>query len=240
MIDKHSPIPIYHQLEEQIRQKIENGEYNPGDALPSEREYAEQLNISRMTVRQAISNLVNERYLIRIKGKGTFIAEQKLEQNLNGLTSFTEDMIARGMTPSNKLLNFEIIPAKPSIAQQLNIKEHAPVYEIKRIRLAQGIPMALERTYVSANLIKGLTDDIVESSLYKYIEENLGLKIGRASQIFEATHANEEEIKYLEIPEQSPVLFMRRVTKLDNGTVFELVKSSYRADRYKFMLDLER
>ncbi|WP_163580654.1 GntR family transcriptional regulator [Gracilibacillus saliphilus] len=240
MIDKQSPIPIYHQLEEQIKSKIENGEYKPGDALPSEREYAEQLNISRMTVRQAITNLVNERYLHRIKGKGTFITEQKLEQNLNGLTSFTEDMKARGMEPGNKLINFEIIPANQSLAEQLHIPEHAPIYEIKRIRLAENIPMALERTYISANLIKGLTDDIVQNSLYQYIENDLGLKIGKASQIFEATIANEEEIEYLEIPEHSPVLFMKRTTQLENGTTFEVVKSSYRADRYKFMLDLER
>ncbi|SHN34593.1 GntR family transcriptional regulator [Gracilibacillus kekensis] len=240
MIDKQSPIPIYHQLEEQIKARIENGELLPGDLLPSEREYAEQLNISRMTVRQAITNLVNDRYLHRIKGKGTFITEKKFEQSLNGLTSFTEDMKSRGMEPSNKLINFEIIPAKLSLAEQLNIPEHTPVYEIKRVRLAEGIPMAFERTYISANLIKGVTDDIVKSSLYHYIESGLGLKLGRATQIFEATIANQEEIEFLEIPENSPVLFMKRLTKLENGSPFEVVKSSYRADRYKFMLDLER
>ncbi|GAB2532607.1 GntR family transcriptional regulator [Gracilibacillus alcaliphilus] len=240
MIDKQSPIPIYHQLEEQIKSKIEKGEYKPGDALPSEREYAEQLNISRMTVRQAITNLVNERYLHRIKGKGTFITEKKFEQNLNGLTSFTEDMKARGMTPSNKLISFEIVPAKKNLANHLNIAEHSPVYEVKRVRLAEDIPMALERTYISANLIKGLTDNIVQSSLYQYIENDLGLKIGRASQLFEATIANDEELEYLNIPENSPVLLMKRITQLDDGTPFEVVKSSYRADRYQFMLDLER
>ncbi|WP_066187179.1 MULTISPECIES: GntR family transcriptional regulator [Gracilibacillus] len=240
MIDKQSPIPIYHQLEEQIKGKIEKGEYMPGDSLPSEREYAEELNISRMTVRQAITNLVNERYLHRIKGKGTFITEKKFEQNLSGLTSFTEDMKARGMKPSNKLVNFEIVPAKKSLASQLNIPEHSPIYEIKRIRLAEDIPMALERTYVSANLIKGLTDDIVQSSLYQYIEDDLQLKIGKASQLFEATIANDEEMEYLNIPEHSPILLMRRITQLEDGTPFEVVKSAYRADRYQFMLDLER
>lgn len=240
MIDKHSPIPIYHQLEEQIKTKIESGEYKAGDSLPSEREYAEQLGISRMTVRQAITNLANKHYLYRIKGKGTFIAEQKLEQNLNGLTSFTEDMKARGMKPGNKLINFEIIPANEGLAEQLHIPVYTPVYEIKRIRLAEDEPMALERTYISANLIKGLTDEIAQSSLYYYIEDKLGLRIGKASQIFEATLANEEEIQYLKIEENSPVLFMKRVTQLADGTTFEVVKSSYRADRYKFMLDLER
>lgn len=240
MIDKQSPIPIYHQLEEQIKKKIESGEYSPGDSIPSEREYAEELGISRMTVRQAITNLVNEQYLYRIKGKGTFIAEQKLEQKLTGLTSFTEDMLARGMTPSNKLIHFEIIPAKESLAKELDIREHSPIYEITRVRLAENVPMALEKTYISANLIKGLTEKIVQASLYQYIEEELDLKIGKASQVIEASLANKEEIELLDIDKHSPILLMKRITHLEDGNPFEIVKSSYRADRYKFMIDLER
>src|SRR5699024_385163 len=97
MIDKNSPIPIYYQLEEHIKKLIQDGELTPGDMLPSEREYGERYSISRMTVRQAITNLVNGRILYRVKGKGTFVMEQKMEQDLQGLTSFTEDMKARGL-----------------------------------------------------------------------------------------------------------------------------------------------
>src|SRR5690625_792519 len=102
MIDKNSPLPIYYQLSEQIKRLIETEQLLPGDLLPSEREYAERYNISRMTVRQAISNLVTESLLYRKKGKGTFVAEKKFEQNLQGLTSFSEDMQLRGYTPSNQ------------------------------------------------------------------------------------------------------------------------------------------
>lgn len=240
MIDKNSPIPIYHQLEENIRELIETGQLKAGDVLPSEREYAEVNGISRMTVRQAITNLVNDRLLYRVKGKGTFVMEKKFEQSLQGLTSFTEDMKARGMESSNKLLDFEIIPADLKLAKELGIQEHGPVYEIKRIRSAQNIPMALERTYISANLIKGITEEIVEDSLYDYIENTLQLKIANGFQVIEASLANEEEVKHLEIPKDSPILIMQRTTNLDDQTVFEIVKSSYRADRYKFMIDLER
>ncbi len=97
MIDKNSPIPIYYQLELQIRQFIESEQLQPGDILPSEREFTEKYNISRMTVRQAINNLVSEGLLYRQKGKGTFIAEQKFEQDLSGLTSFSEDMKNPGL-----------------------------------------------------------------------------------------------------------------------------------------------
>ncbi|WP_226038576.1 GntR family transcriptional regulator [Aquibacillus saliphilus] len=240
MIDKSSPIPIYYQLEEYIKKLIESGQLKPGDALPSEREYSDKYGISRMTVRQAILNLVNDRYLYRVKGSGTFVMEQKLEQKLQGLTSFTEDMKARGMKAGSTLVNFEIIPAHRKLASLLNIPEHGPVYEIKRIRLAEDIPMALERTYISANLLQGLTEKIVENSLYKYIEETLNMKIDSGTQLIEASVANKEEVNLLEIPELSPVMIMQRTSKLEDNRVFEIVKSTYRADRYKFMIDLKR
>ncbi|WP_174727614.1 GntR family transcriptional regulator [Mesobacillus harenae] len=240
MIDKRSPIPIYHQLEESIKQLIESGQLNPGDALPSEREYSDKFGISRMTVRQAIINLVNDRYLYRVKGKGTFVMEQKFEQNLHGLTSFTEDMKARGMEPSSKLINFEIIPANAKLASLLQIPEYGPVYEIQRIRLAEDIPMAFERTYISANLVQGLTSEIVKNSLYSYIEETLSMKIAGGRQVIEAAIANAEEVKLLEIPEHIPVLIMERSSRLEDNRIFEVVKSTYRADRYKFMIDLTR
>ncbi|WP_046180315.1 GntR family transcriptional regulator [Domibacillus tundrae] len=240
MIDKHSPMPIYFQLEHSIRQQIENGELTPGNLLPSEREYAELLDVSRMTVRQAITNLVNEGLLYRQKGRGTFVAEQKLEQKLSGLTSFTEDMKARGMTPANTLLAFEIIPADAKVAERLSLKEHTPVYEIKRIRLADDVPMALETVYISANLVKGLTETITAASLYHYIEEELGLAIGHAVQSIEAAIVNEIERPHLLVQKGAPVLLIERNTFLKDGTPLEYVKSSYRADRYKFTIDINR
>lgn len=240
MIDKSSPLPIYYQIEEQLKKQIENGELKPNDSLPSEREFAERFEISRMTVRQAINNLVNDGYLYRQKGRGTFVSEKKLEQQLVGLTSFTEDMKARGMVPSSKLLSFEIIAASEKIAEQLHISLHTPVYEIKRIRLADDVPMALESVYVSANLVKGLTESIVNDSLYRYIEEELSLKIGEANQTLESILASETEVKHLGINSYSPVLLIQRNTYLQDGTPLEVVKSSYRADRYKFTINMTR
>ncbi|WP_050182020.1 GntR family transcriptional regulator [Domibacillus robiginosus] len=240
MIDKLSPVPIYYQLEHAIRRQMDTGELKPGDLIPSEREYAEQLDVSRMTVRQAITNLVNEGLLYRQKGRGTFVAEQKLEQNLSGLTSFTEDMKARGMVPANKLLAFEIVPADKKVAERLALTEHAPVYEIKRIRLADEVPMALETVYISANLIKGLNEAVIATSLYHYIEEELHLEIGRAVQSIESALVSEAERPHLLVPKGAPVLLIERHTFLKDGTPLEYVKSSYRADRYKFTIDITR
>lgn len=240
MINKNSPIPIYYQLEEHIKELIEKGELLPGDALPPEREYAEKYKISRMTVRQAFTQLVNDGYLYRLQGKGTFVAERKIEQPLQGLTSFTEDMKTRGMIPGSQLIHFEIIPASKQVASQLSISEFAPVYEIKRIRLADGVPMAYETNYISANLIKGLTEQIVNQSLYAYIEGQLHLKIDSASQMIESSIANLNEAKLLKISKGAPVMLIQRNTYLKDGTPVELVKSVYRADRYKFMIQMKR
>lgn len=240
MIDKNSPVPIYSQIEEYIRDLIRKGELQPGQTLPSEREYSEQFQVSRMTIRQAITKLVNEGYLYRKKGSGTFVAETKFEQALQGLTSFTEDMKARGLTPSSKLLHFEIIPASMQVAVTLQVAEHTPVYELKRIRLADDIPMALETTYIPANLIKGLTEEIISQSIYSYIEDKLQLTIGEATQVIESAIARPNEVELLQLQKGSPILLIERRTYLDNGTPFEVVRSSYRADRYKFVSQLKR
>ncbi|MDF2790312.1 MAG: phosphonate metabolism transcriptional regulator PhnF, partial [Neobacillus sp.] len=181
MINKNSPVPIYHQLEEYIKQQIENGLLVEEAVIPSEREYAERFQISRMTVRQAINNLVSEGYLKRQKGRGTFVNKKKVEQELQGMTSFTEDMLSRGMSPSSTLLSFQIIPADKKTATDLRIEVNNFVYKIKRIRLADSAPMALETAYIPVELVPGLTEENSNLSLYQYIEEHLSLSISEAT-----------------------------------------------------------
>ncbi|WP_175638261.1 GntR family transcriptional regulator [Metabacillus schmidteae] len=240
MIDKNSPLPLYYQLEEQIKKSIETENLQPGDALPSERELSESYQISRMTVRQAITNLVNKGYLFREKGKGTFVSNQKFEQNLQGLTSFTEDMKARNLVPGSKLLHFEIYPADDDIKARLSLKEDEFIYKIKRLRLANNDPIAVETSYLPVNLVPGLTPDILASSIYTYIEQDLELTIGHASQTVEAAIVDAEDQQHLNINKGVPILLIQRETYLENGTPLELVRSSYRADKYKFKIDIER
>lgn len=240
MINKHSPLPIYYQLEQGIKEMIEKGQLQPGEMIPSEREWAETYEISRMTVRQAINNLVNDGYLVRKRGKGTFVATKKIEQPLKGLTSFSEDMRARGMVPGTKLLTFQIIPSTLSFAKQLAIGEGEDIYEIRRIRLADGLPMALETAYVPCSLVPGLTEQNVSGSIYEFIEKKLGLTIRSATQTLEASVARKLEAELLQMKEGAPVLLIQRNSYLQNGQPLEIVKSVYRADRYKFMIEMER
>ncbi|ASF38257.1 phosphonate metabolism transcriptional regulator PhnF [Halobacillus halophilus] len=240
MIDKKSPLPIYYQIEESIKQRISDGEYQPNDMIPSERILSENYDVSRMTVRQAITNLVNEGVIYREKGRGTFIAENKIEQSLKGLTSFTEDMKTRGMTASSKLLNFEKVMASGEISRKLEIEEDEEIYRLQRIRYADQKPMAIETNFLPVAMFPNLNKEDVRGSLYDYVEKNKRQKIKKASQIIEATIANEDQSSLLEIPLGSAVLHIERHSFLEDGTPFEVVKSSYRADRYKFSSDITR
>jgi GntR family transcriptional regulator len=240
MINKNSPVPIYHQLEEYIKQQIENGSLEEESVIPSEREYAERFQISRMTVRQAINNLVSEGYLNRQKGRGTFVTKKKVEQELQGMTSFTEDMLSRGMNPSSILLSFQILPADKKTALALRIEETDSIYKIKRIRLADGAPMALETAYIPVEIVPGLTEENSNLSLYQYIEENLALSISEATQEIEASTADHLDAETLEIKFGDPILLIERISYLQGGIPFELVKSTFRADRYRFVHTMKR
>ncbi|MFJ9382736.1 GntR family transcriptional regulator [Peribacillus sp. NPDC101481] len=239
MIQKNSPSPIYHQLEEEIKGAIQNLELVPGEMIPSEKEYTEKYGISRMTVRQAISNLVNGGYLYRQRGKGTFVAQQKLERPLQGLTSFSKDMISRGLEPSTRFISFTEINADHDLAAKLDVEAEAPIFELERIRLADRLPMAYERLFISKNLALDLTEEIAITSMHDYVEKTFGLKI-QHDQVIEAAIAQKKEAEMLEVVKGAPVLLIERRSTLDTNQPLGLVRSVYRADRYKFEIDLER
>ncbi|WP_100010400.1 GntR family transcriptional regulator [Lentibacillus sediminis] len=242
MVNKQSPLPIYYQLAEEIKQLIRSGELAPGDLLPSEREYAEKYNISRMTVRQAINNLVTEGLIYRQKGRGTFIADRKFEQNLAGLTSFSEDMKKRGLTPSSKLLSFQLIEPDEATLENLSLGANEKVYEIVRIRMASDLPVAVETSYIPWKVAGDLQEADWPDSFYQFIEEKLGLTIAYGDQTIEAVLASDFEISHLNIEQGSPVLLMQRITHLHDEpkTPLEYVKSAYRADKYKFRMRMNR
>ncbi|MFJ5964468.1 GntR family transcriptional regulator [Bacillus sp. NPDC093026] len=239
-IDKQSPIPMYHQIMENLKKQIENGTLAPDTLIPSEREYAERFGISRMTVRQALSNLVNEGYLYRQKGKGTFVNRKKFEQTLQGLTSFTEDMRQRGLKASSQLLDFNKITCPEHLLSVLQLSDSDFLYEFKRIRLANDEPMAIETSYIPEKFAGSLTKEHLTGSLYEYMENNTGLAIAHAKQELEANVATKAEAHLLSISTGAPVLSIARTTYFQNDLPFEYVLSVYRGDRYKLIHTMER
>ena len=224
MLDKQSPIPIYIQIEEQLKQQIQQGDFSVGTSIPSERELSERFAVSRMTVRQSITNLVNDGLLYREKGRGTFVASPKVEQPLNGLTSFTEDMESRGMVPSSKLIGFEILDPETDVAHELQLDDGDQVYFVERIRFADDKPMAIERTFLPVKRFPNLTEESFQGSLYAVIENKQQLKISHAPQRMEA----------------GLVKMIERISFLEGDLPFEVVRSTYRADRYKFTTEIQR
>ncbi|MBO0587124.1 GntR family transcriptional regulator [Sporosarcina sp. E16_8] len=240
MLDKQSPVPMYVQIESYLKNQILQGDFVIGVAIPSERELTDTFGVSRMTVRQSITNLVNEGLLYREKGRGTYVATPKIEQPLSGLTSFTEDMLSRGMKPSNILVRFERMIPEMDIAHELQLAKDEEVFIVKRIRYADDKPMAIERSYLPVKLVPDLELDNIEGSLYSFIEKEKRLIISHASQRMEAVLVKKEDAGFLQITMPSAVLLIERISYLTNDVPIEIVRSTYRADRYKFISEIRR
>lgn len=241
-INRREPVPIYYQLKEWLREQIESGTLKPHDRLPSERELGEIFHISRMTARQALSELESEGYVYREQGKGSFVAEPKIRQGLLKLTGFTEDMRDRGMKPGAKVLTVETIKNDEQLARKLHASPDEEFLMLQRLRLADDQPMALETTFLRCIFCPGIEQfDFANVSLYQTLQERYGLRLGRAEQTVEAGIADEYETKVLQIKSGTPILAMERITYLeDNKTVIEYARSAYRGDRYKLFVELKR
>ncbi|MBM7553028.1 GntR family transcriptional regulator [Thalassobacillus pellis] len=240
MLNKNSPLPMYYQIEEDIKRRINTGEFKAGEVIPSERALTDMYDVSRMTVRQAVNNLVQEGILYREKGKGTYVTEEKIEQQLAGLTSFSEEMRKRGLTPATKVVRFEQTNAGTQAAKKLQVNPDTAVFKVSRIRLADELPMAFEQGYFPCELTPGLTESIVQKSLYQYVEKELGNKIVRAEQEIEAVTAEEQTASWLEVEPGSALLRFERVAYLADGRPLEYVHTSYRGDRYRFKTEVFR
>lgn len=240
-LGKDVPIPLYYQIKARLLEAIESGQLKPGDRVLSERELTTQFGVSRMTARQALTEMESQGFLYRVQGKGTFVATPKLEQPLAGLTSFTEDMRRRGLEPAARVISAEEVVAGRKVARALGIGETASVYRLERLRLAGGEPMALEVSHIPSNMVPGLLDrEPVEHSLYRVLEERYGLKLIRANQSLEAVAANAYEAEVLHVREGTPLLLLERVSRDAQDRNVEFVRSLYRGDRYRFTTELIR
>jgi GntR family transcriptional regulator len=240
-LNKNTPVPLYFQLKQHLIQLIESGELKPGDSIQSERELSEKYEISRMTVRQALQELVNDGRLVREQGKGTFLAEPKISQGLFKLTSFSEDMISRGMKPGAYVIDVTVQLPSTSVQEALKIKASSSVIILTRVRLADDKPMALEMTHLPQLRFGGLEHESFEGiSLYKLIESKYGITPVSASQTIEVGMPTADEMNLLQVTSAIPVMLIKRVTYDQEGNPYEFVKSIYPGDRYKFHAELVR
>jgi GntR family transcriptional regulator len=238
---KSGPVPRYYQLQEIIRERIRSGEWTPGSLIPSERELCERYGISRMTARQAISGLEVEGLLYREQGKGTFVGQPVIAQQLLRLTGFTEDMAARKSKPGARVLSAEMWPADDETAERLCIRAGQPVYRLRRLRLADGEPLAVELTRVSfIGCERLLHYDLGQESLYHLLEGTFDIPLLEADEELQAELATEDEPELLQVAPGTPVLRTRRVMFTRRNHPVEYATSVYRGDKYRFYTRLVR
>jgi GntR family transcriptional regulator, N-acetylglucosamine utilization regulator len=233
-LDESSAQPLYQQLQRALRGAIENGIIGPEDALPPERDLAEMLKVSRITVRKAIDELVDEGLLIRKQGSGTFVSN-RVEKNFAKLTSFSEDMRARGREPRSVWMNRAAGTVTPEESLTLRSSPGTPVFRFHRIRFADDAPMAIEYATVIASCLTSLDD--VENSLYEALERT-GNRPVRALQRLRAVLLTADQAKLLKAHEGEAGLLVARVGYLKDGRAVEYSQSYYRGEIYDFVAEL--
>ncbi|MDY6949120.1 MAG: GntR family transcriptional regulator [Pseudomonadota bacterium] len=233
-LDEASSLPLYQQLQRKLRLAIENRLLGADDALPPERDLAEELNVSRITVRKAIDGLVAEGLLIRKHGSGTFVTN-RVEKNFAKLTSFSEDMRARGRKPRSVWLDRAAGTVTPGESLTLRSSPGTPVYRFSRIRYADDAPMALEYATVLADCLPSV--ESVETSLYEALERT-GNRPVRALQRLRAVLLTAEQAQLLKAQEKDAGLLVERVGFLKDGRAVEFSQSFYRGDIYDFVAEL--
>lgn len=239
-ITQESDVPLYFQLVTLIKRQINSGMLKPGDMIPSESQLCSTYNLSRSTVRQALNQLVEEGLLIRRRGKGSFVAKQKLNRNLNHLYSFTEDMLAAGLTPRSEVLENTVMEATEDIINFLELpKDNIKVFKLTRLRLANEEPLLIETTYIPLFLCPNLvSEDFTSGSLYNILRAKYNLNLHRAIETYEAIKLNKETCKLLKCKYPSTAFNIQRIGYLDTGTAFELTNSITPSDKCVFKVEL--
>lgn len=232
--------PMYLQVAGILEKMIDDQVFTEGSALPSERDLTQAFNVSRVTIRQALGVLEERERLTRKRGSGTYVASKRIMQSLSSLTSFSDDMRARGMVPGARVISFERSRPNPSEALNLGISPTQEVYRLKRLRTANDIPLAIETSVLPTTIIQqNLTrDDIENHSLYTYLQKQ-GRYPSRALQHLRARSADPDTSHLLNLPKNSAILHTERITWDQDGRLLEYVVSSYRGDMYDFIVELK-
>jgi len=238
-LDKQLPVPLYHQLKCALITAIESGEWQSGQQLPNEGKLAETFGVSKVTVRQALRDLSEVGYVRREQGRGTFVSRRKLDQGPRELTSFSEEMRRHHLTASSRILERFETGATDRVAEALQLPAGEQVFVLKRLRLADAEPMAIQTAHIPVKLMPDLIHaDLENASLYELLQSR-GLQPSSARETYSATAVEAAPSELLRVPRGSPVLAVERVTYLATGKPFEFVQSLVRGDRYSIILELE-
>ena len=238
-IDKTAPLPLYHQVRVAILTLIEEGDLREGSLIPTEREIGQKLQVSRITVRRAIDELVREGYLVARQGKGTFVARPKIDRRMTQMQSFSEQMQAEGHRPDSKLLSLRHEKAQRHVASALDLQDDEWVAVVERLRYADDEPICVSLTYLK------LPHDVVltpielqqESSLWAILIKK-GIWLARSEETIQATAAGEGVAEHLDIEVGAPLLLVEGVVYSADDIPIEYHEIFNRGDRYKYSIKL--
>ena len=233
-LDERGTLPLYQQLQRALRKAIESRLLAPDDALPAERDLAADFNVSRITVRKALDGLVSEGLLVRRQGSGNFVSA-RVHKNFSMLTSFSEDMRARGRSPRSVWLKRAEGTVTPEEALALRLSPGTPVYRFNRIRIADDAPMSIEFATVVASALPSL--EAVDTSLYEALERT-GHRPVRALQRLRAVLLTKDQAELLQAKPGDPGLLVERLGSLADGRAIEFSQSYYRGEIYDFVAEL--
>lgn len=225
-IDKSSPVPLYRQIKDQVRSLIESGVWAEGHQLPSERELTEMLDISRITARQAFSDLAREGFVTSAAGKGYYVAAVRAGEELDALVSFSGVMKQRGVDTTSRIITARVERVTPAMAGVLGIELNAEVVFLNRVRLVNGLAVAEQKAWIPHDLAPGLADlDLTTLSVFSLFRDRYNLRIARAETSISARIADDEEAAALELPEPHVALAVDQKTFDASGRIIELSRS---------------
>jgi len=231
-------IPLYIQIAEGLISQIESGELAPGAQLPPERELSEKLGVNRMTLRRALRVLEAQGMLVRRHGVGTYIAEPKIERQMDVVFRFTSGMAKRGYTPEARLISFEQTLVDAALARELAVPVSSLVYRILRLRSINQEPVLIESYSIPTGRFPGLqAHDLEKRSLYEIMEAEYGVIIRNARQSFEPVVASPFEAELLQVETGAPLMLEKRISYDLQGQPVEFGKDRYRGDRFRFVTE---
>jgi len=231
-------LPKYYELRQWLRQHIDG--LPPGTPVAAERTLSEQFNISRSTVRQALHDLAVEGRIVRLRGRGTFVATPKLTQRLQ-LTSYTRDMIRQGLRPGSRLIDASVVESEPEVADALAVSHGAKVTRLERVRSANGEAMAVETVYLDHARFPGVEAHFsAGTSLYSVLEEEYGVVPVEGEETIETVLAPPAASRLLGTDVNTPMLLLTRTSRDAEGRPIEYVRSLYRGDRFRLVAPLTR
>lgn len=232
--------PMYRQIADTLRERVQRGELKPGDALPTESALQEEFAVSRVTVRQALKQLTQEAIIESIQGSGSYVKAERVNYDIYQLTSFYEKLADRNVETHSDVKVFEAIDACQKLADTLQVAEGEKIWHVKRVRFIQQKPVTLEETWMPLSLFPDLTWQVMENSKYHFIEQIKKMVIDRSEQEIVPIMPSEEAVALLGLDPNQPILEKISRGFLSDGRVFEYSRNAFKSDDYKFTLVAKR